>query len=224
MGAELFVPPRRDDADESIGEFMARRFGTEAKEYLAEPLLAGIHAGDVDRLSMRALFPRLVAAERESGSLLRAFRAWPRSAEEGGPFRSLPEGLSEMVRALVATLPRDAIRLNCPVTDVQGVEAGRVDPTAPTRPTYVVTTGAGDRLTAHAVIVAVPAPVAGVEPASAVTNGTPTPSQRDGGVASRRWRPPASGATGITSPPPPGEPPVAVTTRSHDRSTRRTAS
>ncbi len=74
MGGELFVPPRRDDADESIGAFMTRRFGREATTYLAEPLLAGIHAGDVDRLSVRALFPRLVDAERTHGSLLRAFR------------------------------------------------------------------------------------------------------------------------------------------------------
>ena len=74
MGAELFVPPRLDDADESIGAFMTRRFGREATTYLAEPLLAGIHAGDVDRLSIRALFPRLADAERTHGSLLRAFR------------------------------------------------------------------------------------------------------------------------------------------------------
>jgi len=73
MGAELFVSPKRDDADESIGAFMTRRFGAEAATYLAEPLLAGIHAGDVDRLSVRALFPRLVDAERTHGSLLRAF-------------------------------------------------------------------------------------------------------------------------------------------------------
>ena len=53
---------------------MTRRFGAEATTYLAEPLLAGIHAGDVDRLSVRALFPRFVDAERKHGSLLRAFR------------------------------------------------------------------------------------------------------------------------------------------------------
>ncbi len=64
MGLELFVPARRDDADESIGSFMTRRFGAEATKFLAEPLLAGIHAGDVDRLSVRALFPRFVEAER----------------------------------------------------------------------------------------------------------------------------------------------------------------
>src|SRR3954469_20112761 len=77
MGAELFVPPKRDDADESIGAFMRRRFGDEATTYLAEPLLAGIHAGDVDRLSVRALFPRLVQAEKTHGSLLRAFAIRP---------------------------------------------------------------------------------------------------------------------------------------------------
>src|SRR5438309_6842078 len=68
MGAELFIPARPKNEDESIGAFMTRRFGREAATYLAEPLLAGIHAGDVDRLSMNALFPRLVDAERTHGS------------------------------------------------------------------------------------------------------------------------------------------------------------
>jgi len=77
MGRELFIPPRRDAADESIGAFMTRRFGQEATTYLAEPLLAGIHAGDVDRLSVRALFPRFIEAERTYGSLLRAFGRRP---------------------------------------------------------------------------------------------------------------------------------------------------
>src|SRR5947208_3367878 len=101
MGAELFVPPKRDDADESIGAFMRRRFGREATEYLAEPLLAGIHAGDVDRLSLRALFPRFAEAERKHGSLLRAFRSISNQqsaiSNSEGAFKSLPGGLSEMV-------------------------------------------------------------------------------------------------------------------------------
>src|SRR5437764_851482 len=105
MGAELFVPRRASDGDESIGSFMTRRFGREATTYLAEPLLAGIHAGDVDRLSVAALFPRFAEAERQDGSLIRAFRrrALPPSAD--GAFKSLPGGLSEMIRALVDTLP-----------------------------------------------------------------------------------------------------------------------
>src|SRR5580704_7844949 len=106
MAGELFVAPRRDDADESIGAFMTRRFGTEATAYLAEPLLAGIHAGDVDRLSINAMFPRLVEAERAHGSLLRAFgRGRAATASPDGAFKSLPGGLSDMIRALVSALP-----------------------------------------------------------------------------------------------------------------------
>lgn len=128
MGAELFVPPRSGDEDESIGAFMTRRFGREAAEYLAEPLLAGIHAGDVDRLSLKALFPRFAEAERKYGSLLRAFRRQqaptrhphseaPRSE---GAFKSLPGGLSELVRALVDALGTDRLCLGSPVMSVEG--------------------------------------------------------------------------------------------------------
>jgi oxygen-dependent protoporphyrinogen oxidase len=121
MGAELFVPPRRDETDESIGAFMTRRFGHEATTYLAEPLLAGIHAGDVDRLSVRALFPRFTEAERTHGSLLRAFRRQRATPPADGVFRSLPLGLSEIVRAVIRTLPADRVSLEARVV---GVEAG----------------------------------------------------------------------------------------------------
>jgi protoporphyrinogen/coproporphyrinogen III oxidase len=124
MGAELFVPRRTDDRDESIGSFMTRRFGREATRYLAEPLLAGIHAGDVDRLSIRALFPRFVDAERKYGSLLRAFRPSsphpPAPSHNEGAFKSLPGGLSEMVRALVAKLPSGTLCLNAIATKITG--------------------------------------------------------------------------------------------------------
>ena len=129
MGAEIFVAPRRDGADESIGQFIGRRFGDEAVTYLAEPLLAGIHAGDVNRLSVRALFPRLVETEAQHGSLLRAFRRSAAPAQPDGAFRSLPGGLSEMVCALVAALPSGALRVNSPVTAFTGCAGGpfRVD-------------------------------------------------------------------------------------------------
>lgn len=145
MGAELFVPPRRDESDESIGSFMRRRFGDEAVTYLAEPLLAGIHAGDVERLSIRALFPRFVDTERKYGSLLRAFRRQPRApASADGAFRSLPGGLSELVDTLVTALPRSAIRLNTPATRLQ------LNP-------HRVETAQGDVIAGRAVVIAAPA-------------------------------------------------------------------
>jgi protoporphyrinogen/coproporphyrinogen III oxidase len=146
MGAELFVPARRDGGDESIGAFMTRRFGTEAATYLAEPLLAGIHAGDVDRLSVRALFPRFAEEEAKYGSLLRAFRQQPsRRPSPDGAFKSLPGGLSDMVRALIANLPADSIRVRTAVS--------RIDKDGDT---FRVETGA-DHLEARVVVLATPA-------------------------------------------------------------------
>ena len=105
MAGELLVPRvARATSDESIAAFVRRRFGNEAVDYLAEPLLAGIHAGDAERLSVRALFPRLVDAERQTGSVLRAFRALRVRAAPQGAFVSLPGGIRELVDALVAAL------------------------------------------------------------------------------------------------------------------------
>ncbi len=147
MGMELFVPAKRDDEDESIGAFMTRRFGAEATEFLAEPLLAGIHAGDVNRLSLRSLFPRFIESEKKHGSLLRAFRAQPRPpATSDGAFRSLPGGLSELIRALVSALAQDKVRLHAAVSTVEADASG-----------YRVSLASGERLQARAVVLATPA-------------------------------------------------------------------
>jgi oxygen-dependent protoporphyrinogen oxidase len=71
-GLELFVPRRRGPGDESLAAFVIRRFGTEAYEWLVEPLLSGIYAGDGRELSLAATFPQLAELERTRGSLLRA--------------------------------------------------------------------------------------------------------------------------------------------------------
>jgi protoporphyrinogen/coproporphyrinogen III oxidase len=122
IGAELFIPKRRRGGDESIASFVQRRFGGEAVRYIADPLLAGIHAGDVERLSMRALFPRFVEAEAANGSVIRALRKMrgPRNAD--GAFRSFPRGIDEIVEGLMRVVPKESVRLNSTVT---GVEAAR---------------------------------------------------------------------------------------------------
>ena len=132
MAAELLVPARTDGTDESIGSFMTRRFGREATTYLAEPLLAGIHAGDVDRLSLRALFPRFVDAEQRDGSVLRGFLRAARApssaaSRQEGAFKSLPGGLSELVRTLVGALPSGTICLNTDVTRISGSGPFQID-------------------------------------------------------------------------------------------------
>lgn len=150
MGAEWFVAPRRDQADESVGAFMRRRFGAEAAEYLAEPLLAGIHAGDVDRLSITALFPRFVVAERTHGSLIKAFRSQPQSRSSDGAFKSLPGGLSELTCALARTLGSERLRLRARVETIAGY--GPID----------VRVATGEAFQTRAVVIATPAYVTSV--------------------------------------------------------------
>ena len=147
MACELFMPRRGGDEDESVGTFVRRRFGQEAVDYLAEPLLAGIHAGDVDRLSTQALFPRLLEAERQSGSVVRAFRAMRARPSPNGAFVSLPGGTGELVDALLAALAPGTVIVSARVADIRR------------HPHYRIETAAGP-VEARAVILAVPAYVA----------------------------------------------------------------
>lgn len=145
MASEL-VRRRGEAADESIGAFIRRRFGQEAVEYLAEPLLAGIHAGDVDQLSVHALFPRLVALERAHGSVLRGLaRAAPPHPSSAGAFVSLPTGLAELPEALVRALGSSAIRYRTRVVQISGSSP------------FKLTLDTDAALHARRVIVAVPA-------------------------------------------------------------------
>lgn len=75
MGCDLLLPARRSDGDESLAAFVRRRLGRAAVDRLASPLLAGIYAGDVERLSLRATFPHLAEVERRYGSLIRGLVA-----------------------------------------------------------------------------------------------------------------------------------------------------
>ena len=159
LGMEVLAPRNTRDPgsgirdggsrDESIGAFFRRRFGAEATDYLAEPLLAGIHSGDVERLSMHALFPQFVEAEQTHGSVIRAFRsnAGARAAatDGQGPFRSFAEGLEVLPRTLAARLPRDRLRCGFTVTGIAG------------GPPYVLHTDGGPGITADQVILALPA-------------------------------------------------------------------
>ena len=144
MACEALIPRGGDGEDESIASFVRRRFGQEAADYLADPLLAGIHAGDAERLSLRALFPRLLEAERQSGSVIRAFRALHVKPSPQGAFVSLPGGIGELVESLTAALPGAMGSLSTRVTEIR--RAG----------TYVIQSTAGVH-ESRAVILAVPA-------------------------------------------------------------------
>jgi len=148
MAGEVLTPRRTVDEDESIAAFVGRRFGREAVDYLADPLLAGIHAGDVDRLSIRALFPRLVDAERRSGSVIRALRALNARPSPQGAFVSLPGGTGELVDTLAGALAPGTVVTNARVTRLSASGAYSID-------------SAAGSIRARSVVLAVPAYVTG---------------------------------------------------------------
>jgi oxygen-dependent protoporphyrinogen oxidase len=152
MGLDLVIPGRNGHGDESIASFLRRRFGQEAVERLGEPLLAGIHAGDPERLSILATFPRFSDIERTHGSLIRGMWAAPPAklapgAKPPAAFYSLKGGLREMGDALVVRLARERIWTRAAVRSVSRDADG-----------FSIVTEDGDAVGAERVIVAAPGP------------------------------------------------------------------
>lgn len=61
--------------EESIWDFAVRRFNRKTAERMFDPLVVGIYAGDIKRLSVNACFPQIKKWEEEHGSLTRGFFA-----------------------------------------------------------------------------------------------------------------------------------------------------
>ena len=144
FAAEVNVPARLGLADESIGEFVSRRFGREAYDALVEPLMTGIYGGDGDKLSLQATFPQLRVLELEHGSLLRGLAA--PAPSELPPFVSLREGMGSLVDALCDSFEHTQL--------VTGREAVRVTQSASA---YAVELADGEALRAEGVVIATPA-------------------------------------------------------------------
>ena len=112
--------------DESVASFFRRRFGRAAVDLIAQPLLGGIHAGDIEQLSMASLFPRLLEIERTHGSILRAPRE---NSGRRSAFASLAGGMETLVRALESRLPPGTIRYDAPVGAIEcGARGFRLPP------------------------------------------------------------------------------------------------
>ncbi|TGZ78638.1 Protoporphyrinogen oxidase [Ascodesmis nigricans] len=67
---EYFKPKRPATlTDESVGSFITRRFSRPLAENVVSAALHGIYAGDVDKLSMKSLFPKIWRDEEKHGSI-----------------------------------------------------------------------------------------------------------------------------------------------------------
>jgi oxygen-dependent protoporphyrinogen oxidase len=148
MGMELLHPPRPSgEEDEAVATLVARHFGAEAVDRLADPLLSGIYGGDATQLSARTVLPRLVEMESEFGSLtlgmLAAHRKMRAKAKEaakksgksngnGGKsqpaprpiFTTLRRGMQQLIDAIEAKLNPAWVRTSTPVSALKQVAEG----------------------------------------------------------------------------------------------------
>jgi protoporphyrinogen/coproporphyrinogen III oxidase len=134
---DFVLPARKGTQDESVGSFLERRMGTEVVERVAEPLLAGIYAGELNKLSLRATFPQFRESERRYGSLIRGMRMSVKKGAAGGgtpvdprfrgaTFLTFRRGLSTMVEALDAALADCDWRMGRSAVAVRKAGAGAI--------------------------------------------------------------------------------------------------
>lgn len=104
---EPFIRPLHDD--ETVAQFVHRRFGRELLDYVFDPLVGGLYAGDPEQLSVSALFPQLKRLECAHGSIIRGVLA-KRRAGLNGKFDPRYRGLFSFVNGM-GTLPDRLTRL-----------------------------------------------------------------------------------------------------------------
>ncbi len=147
-GLEPFVPRRRIVGDRSVADLVGERFGRQIVDRLVEPLLGGVYAGSIDRLSAQAATAPIWAAAQARRSLLLGLRAHrARTAADDRPvFLTLRGGLRRLVDHLADDLG-ERLQRSTAVTDVRRDPGGG----------WQITTDRGTTLPADGVVVALPA-------------------------------------------------------------------
>ncbi len=121
ISGELWARGTPKGKDTSLAEFARRRLGPEALDRLLDPMVSGIFAGDPERMSLRASFPRIAELEEQYGGLIRAMltiasekkKAKKRGEDvgvasgpsgPGGVLTSFKDGVSELTDRLALDL------------------------------------------------------------------------------------------------------------------------
>jgi protoporphyrinogen/coproporphyrinogen III oxidase len=77
---EVFGRTAPPDQEESLVEFVQRKFGEDVADYLVDPLISTIFLADPRKIGMQSAFPKFVDWERTRGSLIRGALAARRSS------------------------------------------------------------------------------------------------------------------------------------------------
>jgi oxygen-dependent protoporphyrinogen oxidase len=108
--AEPFRGTQPPATDESVADFVRRKFGGELLEHLVGPLVSGVYAGDPEKLSLRSAFPMVHQWEKEHGSVIRgAMKSRPPRDRPRATLCTFCDGVAALPRRLAAELG-DAVR------------------------------------------------------------------------------------------------------------------
>lgn len=127
---EPFIPQRRDGVEESVAEFVLRRFNQEFLDHAVDALVAGVYAGDPRKLSVTHAFPKLKALEDNYGSMIKGQIFGARERKKRGEIAkdraqkfSFDAGLQVLPDALAQQLG-GAVKLNTVVTKIAQTPSG----------------------------------------------------------------------------------------------------
>lgn len=124
--AEPFIG--RGTEEESIAAFVRRRLGSEFLDYVIEPFISGVYAGDPQRLSVQAAVAKIYALERDHGSLIRGAihqgRVLKGAGMPKGRLISFDQGMAQLTDTIAERLPAEQIQTGFKVTALEPSEQG----------------------------------------------------------------------------------------------------
>jgi oxygen-dependent protoporphyrinogen oxidase len=111
--------------DESLADFTRRRLGQEFLDYAINPFVAGVYAGDPEKLSARHAFPKITALEEKYGSLIKGQLRIAKDRKRSGTKErsrtkmfSFDDGLQVLIDTLTSKLD-GRIQYNSAVTKIE---------------------------------------------------------------------------------------------------------
>src|ERR1044071_2258889 len=152
MAADLFLPRKSTNGDESLASFVRRRLGQEALARMAQPMVGGIYTADPETLSLRATLPRFLDMEQKHRSLILAMLRQGRAQKTGTSgaryslFLSFDRGMQVLVDAVT--------RINADFRVKTRVQRLSLDQG------WTISTDQGEEFKADAICLALPAYVA----------------------------------------------------------------
>jgi oxygen-dependent protoporphyrinogen oxidase len=103
--------------DETVWEFISRRFNYDVARLLFDPMVVGIFGGDIRKISAKACFPKLKLWEEKYGSLTKGFladrkekkaemdRGYVVEGMPGSAFFAFREGMEQLSQTLINRIP-----------------------------------------------------------------------------------------------------------------------